>query len=211
MRRIPFIFYCLTFFCCLCVSSAVMAAQTDLRTVLTDIEKRSQKIITISSDFVQETHLSMFDDTVVSTGHFMFKAKDKLRWEYLTPIEDGFALDGTTGVRWNGTDGTRQPFTLQNDPVMHVVATQLLAWASFDQQWLTKEYDIKITASSPLTFTLTPKSAAARTVMSTITIVFSQHRDSVQRVELHENGQDFTCITFTNTVINGPVPDATFR
>ncbi|MFA6811156.1 MAG: outer membrane lipoprotein carrier protein LolA, partial [Desulfoplanes sp.] len=87
MRRIPFIFYCLTFFCCLCVSSAVMAAQTDLRTVLTDIEKRSQKIITISSDFVQETHLSMFDDTVVSTGHFMFKAKDKLRWEYLTPIE----------------------------------------------------------------------------------------------------------------------------
>ncbi len=153
----------------------------------------------------------MFDDTVVSTGHFTFKAKDKLRWEYLTPLVDGFALDGATGVRWSGTDSTKKTFRLQNDPVMHVVATQLLAWASFDQHWLTKEYAIEITAASPLTFKLMPRNSTARTLMRAITITFSHDRKTVQRVELHETGQDFTRITFTHIVVNGPVPDATFR
>ena len=209
MRHIPFFFCSLIFFCCLCTAS--LAADSDLRSVLADIEETPQHIATISSDFVQETHLAMFNDTVLSTGHFMFKSKDKLRWEYLTPLKDGFALDGKAGVRWNAVDGTRKTFKLENDPVMHVVATQLLAWASFDQHWLTREYEIEMTASSPLTFKLTPKNTTAREVMSSIIITFSATRDTVQQVELHENGQDFTRITFTNTVVNGPIPDATFR
>ena len=197
--------------CLLSLPPKALATSRDMGTLLAKIEQSSRNVGTISSDFVQEMHLSMFNHPVVSTGRFMFKTRDKLRWEYLTPVTDGFALNGKQGVRWDGDTGTRKQFQLQNDPIMNIVATQLLAWTSFDQKWLTKEYDISLAAASPLTFTLIPRRSTVREILHDITIEFSDTRESVQRVELHQTGGDFTRILFTNTVVNGPIPDTTFR
>ena len=191
--------------------SPVCAENPDLETVLDELQTKSSRITTISCDFVQEKRLTMFADLVVSKGHFTFKAKDKLRWEYTSPFEEGFALNGEKGVRWSDVSADKKPFVLRDDPIMNGVAGQLMAWASFDQEWLGKRFDIRLVSMQPLKVALTPKSGTARQFMDDIEVEFAETRDSVHRIELHEKGGDFTRITFLNTVLNGPVSNDIFR
>ncbi|WP_462323816.1 LolA family protein [Desulfoplanes sp.] len=197
--------------CTLVVPSLVCAQAPDLEKVLEEVEAKSSRVTTISCDFVQEKRLAMFENLIVSKGHFTFKAKDKLRWEYTSPFTEGFALDGDTGVRWSDAGADRNPFVLRDDPIMHGVATQLMAWASFDQEWLRDRFDIRLVAMQPLQLRLSPKNNTAKHFMDDIVIEFSETRDSVHRIELHEKGGDFTRITFVNTVLNQPISNAIFR
>lgn len=179
--------------------------------VLARLRGKAATVRSISSNFVQEKHLSVFDNTLISTGRFMYGMPDRLRWEYLAPITDGFVLNGRTGIRWEGATGTRREFLLNSDPVMSTVATQLLAWAAFDLSKLESEYRIEVVRQSPTTLQLTPKSEVARQVISRLVIEFTPTEDAVRMVELQQEGGDYTRICFEGTVVNGPLADNLFR
>jgi len=179
--------------------------------VLSRLRSKAATVRSISSNFVQEKHLSVFDDTLISSGRFLYGSPDRLRWEYLTPITDGFVLNGRTGIRWEGATGTRREFLLNSDPVMSIVATQLLAWAAFDLTKLESEYRIEVACPSPTTLRLTPKSEVARQVISQLIIEFTPGEDAVRMVELQQEGGDYTRIRFEGTIVNDPLADNLFR
>jgi outer membrane lipoprotein-sorting protein len=199
------------FACALLVPASVRAQDPDLDGVLKELQAKSSRVTTISCNFVQEKRLAMFENIIVSKGHFTFKSKDKLRWEYTSPFVQGFALDGPHGVRWSDVAADRKPFALRDDPIMNNVAAQLMAWASFDQKWLRDRFDIRLVSMQPLTLALTPKNGTVRQFMDNIVVEFATTHDSVHRIELHEKGGDFTRITFLNTVLNQPVSNEIFR
>lgn len=187
------------------------AGSTDLTEVLHTLSDKAASIETISSDFTQEKHLSMFNSVIVSTGRFLYGKPDRLRWEYVAPIVEGFAISGAAGVHWTDSPTNRQQFTLRQDPVMNIVARQLLAWATFDLDRLRQEYDIACDSTAPVILRLTPRSQEARSILQYLLIEFSPSQDTVARVELQEQGDDSTRITFTGTVINQPLDAELFR
>lgn len=195
----------------LCFSPCAVAEIRDIETVLDQLRGKVATVETISSGFTQEKQLSVFDETIASKGRFLFCKPNKLRWEYLTPIVEGFALDGDSGVRWTDLSDTRTKFSLRSDPVMNVVAQQLLAWATFDLQWLSEEYDISLEDQSPLTLRLVPKREDVSMVLDHLIIEFSVTENTVRRVELHEHGSDFTRIVFEGATVNSPLDNSLFR
>lgn len=197
--------------CLLGIPAEAYAQSPDVDAVLRKIQERVATIETISSSFTQTKHLSMFDGDLVSTGKFLFGKPDRLRWEYLTPMVSGFALDGKKGLSWEGTTGTRKEFSLRSDPIMGVVAKQLLAWASFDLEQLSQQYSIELAGDAPTALKLTPKSNVVRNFLTDLVIEFSQSEDTLKQIELHEKGGDFTRIIFENTVVNGPISAKLFR
>jgi len=193
----------------LILSGRASAGSRDIDAVLQELRVQATAVESISSEFSQESHLSVFEETIVSNGRFLFRKPDKLRWEYLHPITEGFALDGDQGLRWTKT--TKTSFSLRSDPLMNIVARQLLAWAIFDLEWLSAEYDIALTGESPVLLKLVPKDTDTSQVLKHLLIEFSVSSNTVQRVEIHDQSGDLTRILFENSHVNTPLDNGMFR
>ena len=203
-------FHCiLTLSLGLILAGRASAGSRDIDAVLQELRVQATAVESISSEFSQESHLSVFEETIVSNGRFLFRKPDKLRWEYLHPITEGFALDGNQGVRW--TETTKTSFSLRSDPLMNIVARQLLAWAIFDLEWLSAEYDIALAGESPVLLKLVPKDPDTSQVLKHLLIEFSVSSNTVQRVEIHDQSGDLTRILFENSHVNTPLDNGMFR
>ena len=177
--------------------------------VIGHLQKLSAGVKTLSSDFIQEKYLAVFKQALVSHGHFYYSKPDKLRWELTTPVKSGFALNGDEGRRWHDSEKQSSRFELDRDPVMKIVAEQLLAWARADFPWLEAHYRIQVEKRQPVRLRLEPLFATGG-FLDHLMIWFSSDGSHVRQVELHEKDGDFTRIRFRHAVVNGPVPGSLF-
>lgn len=173
--------------------------------IFSSLERTAGAVKTISSDFVQEKHLSMFKTVLTSKGRFYFSKPDLLRWELTAPVASGFVLKGEKGRRWHERTGRSESFQISQEPVMKLVSDQLFAWARADFQWLKKEYRISVLAESPVALRLEPRSAATAGFLRHLLINFSADGRYVRSVELHEKDGDYTRIRFVNAAVNKPL------
>jgi outer membrane lipoprotein-sorting protein len=173
--------------------------------LFSSLERTAGGVSTLSSDFVQEKHLSMFKTVLISKGHFYFGKPDRLRWELTEPVASGFVLKGENGRRWHERTGRTESFRISEEPVMKLVSDQLFAWARADFNWLGREYRISVLTEAPAALRLEPRSAATAGFLHHLLINFSADGRYVKSVEVHEKDGDFTRIRFVNTRVNKPL------
>jgi outer membrane lipoprotein-sorting protein len=161
-------------------------------------------VSTLRASFVQEKHLAMFREVLTSRGRFAFRKPDRLRWEVTEPSASGFVVAGRGGRRWRGT-AAPEPFDLERDPLMKVVAGQLLAWATADFPALGREYRISVLTREPVTLRLDPLTPASG-FLDYLLISFAPGGAHVSQVEIREKGGDFTRIRFLDTAVNPTLP-----
>lgn len=183
---------------------AAGAAGSQDAEVLNRLQQLSAGIETLSSDFTQEKFLAVFKDTLASSGHFYFKKPDSLRWELTHPIATGFVLNGNRGRRWHERTGQDESFDIERDPVMKIIAQQLLDWTRADFDRLRQDYHIVVIKEQPVVLRLEPLFDSAG-FLDHLLISFVPDGRHVQSVEMHEKDGDYTRIRFENTVINQPL------
>ena len=188
--------------------AATAAAPPAVTAALTRLEGEAATVRTLASDFVQEKHLSMFDEVLISKGRFAFAKPDRLRWELLEPVATGFVLKGGQGRRWNDRSGKSEPFVLEREPMMKVVAEQLLAWTKADFVKLRRDYVIALEKEQPTTLRLTPLVAGG--FIDHLLIAFAADGSHVTLVEIHDGDGDFTRIKFVNARVNPELPESLF-
>jgi outer membrane lipoprotein-sorting protein len=189
------------------VPAGVFAASTD--GVLDRLHGLAAEVDSLASDFSQEKYLSVFQDVLPAKGRFYYRKPDKLRWEMTEPVVSGFVLDGEKGRRWQEAGSRGERFDIAREPVMKIVADQLLAWTRADFDRLRRDYRISLAGEKPVRLRLDPKGATAG-FLDHLSIVFAPDGRHVQQVEVHEKGGDYTRITFHDTVVNGPLADELF-
>ncbi|HWR96912.1 MAG TPA: outer membrane lipoprotein carrier protein LolA [Candidatus Methanoperedens sp.] len=182
------------------------AATTD--EVLARLARGAAAVETLQARIVQEKRLEMFQDTVTSRGRFAYRRPDRLRWELTEPVATGFVVAGSSGRRWHGLTGRTEPFELERDPMMKVVAGQLLGWARADFGAMQREFRIAVASEAPITLQLEPLAAGA--FVARVTMVFSKSGDHVESVTVEEKGGDRTVMRFTDVEVNQPLPDGLF-
>lgn len=187
-----------------------LAESTELAAVLADLRKSASETHSISSKFVQEKHLSIFSESLESQGMFLYQQPDRLRWELLGPVASGFVLRGEQGERWNGLSKERSAFSVDQDPVMGMVARQLLAWARVDLDWLQQRYRIELLSAEPVRLQLFPRDPGEAGFIESLQILFSADRRHLEEVLLSEQGGDSTRLHFSEVVINGELPADAF-
>lgn len=185
-------------------------AEDKLPQLLQELKQQAAQTQTLQSDFVQEKQLQLFAETLRSTGRFVYQQPDQLRWELLTPIASGFVLRGERGERWNGLSHEVTEFSVERDPMMAIVARQLLAWARVDLDWLQQHYSLALLSEEPVRLQLTPLAAGEARLISGLQIEFSPDRRSVVEVLMQEQGGDFTRLRFNNVQINAELPAESF-
>ena len=178
--------------------------------IFLEIAKAATQVTTLKSDFVQERHLSMLEDVLISKGRFYYKKRDRLRWELTKPVSSGFAVSGKQAKRWDGKSGRTQTFDVYQVPFIKLFTDQVFAWATADFKQLQKDYNIEVLGDAPVDLKLVPIRSQEKKYLAHFRIAFTADASHVNAVEVHETGGDFTRIRFFNTIINTPLPDTLF-
>lgn len=191
-----------------CAVAAAEPAQPDA--LLARLQQKAAGVKTLQSDFTQEKHLAMFKEVLLSRGRFVFGRPDRLRWEIVEPVGTGFVIAGGKGRRWHARTGRSEPFTLEREPVMKLVAEQLLAWAGADFDLLRRQYKIRVVSEEPAVLRLEPL-APGQGFLDHLQVAFAPGGGYMTAVEVHEKGGDYTRIRFQEPVVNGAVAEDLFR
>jgi outer membrane lipoprotein-sorting protein len=194
--------------CLLLAVAAPLRAAGAQDEVLARLARNAAGIETLQGRVLQEKRLEMFKDTVSSRGRFAYRRPDRLRWELTDPVVTGFVLTGSSGRRWHGLTGKTEPFTLASDPMMRVIAGQILAAVRADFSPMQKEYRVSVSSGSPATLQLEPLTPNA--FVERVTVTFSKETEYVESVTVREKGGDQTTISFSEVEVNRPLPDGTF-
>jgi outer membrane lipoprotein-sorting protein len=198
---------------CLPLSSNAgpLPAEAELAQVLERVQSAAAGTRSLSSEFVQEKHLAIFSESLLSRGRFFYRQPDHLRWELLTPVVSGFVLRGQQGERWNSLSQDTSSFLIDRDPIMGIIAQQLLAWAKVDIVWLKNHYRIQLLSKQPVRLQLFPLDQGEAGFVEQLQILFATDSSHVERVEMHEAGGDKTLLHFTDIQINRPLPADAFQ
>ena len=62
------------------------ALVSEVEAVKAKIRNNAKVTTSVSCEFVQEKHLTMMEEVLISNGRFLFKKENKVRWEYTDPI-----------------------------------------------------------------------------------------------------------------------------
>ena len=183
----------------------------NLNRIFSEITSSASQVETFSCDFLQEKHMSMLDNVLISKGRLYFKRDNRLRWEINHPVTSGFAVNGDQAKRWEGDSGRTQTFKVNQVPFIKVFTEQVFSWARADFKRLKKRYDIQVLSETPIKLMLFPISPQEKKYLANLRISFATDTRYVRAVEVHEPDGDFTRIQFLNTVINTPLNDSLFN
>lgn len=185
-----------------------------LATVLTEdtlsrLTTKAGQVKSIQAEFTQEKRLSIFKQTLISKGRFVFQRPASLRWEYQDPVHSGFIVHEESGIRWNALTGETRDFSLQNDPIMRLVSGQILLWTTLNLQALSRTYHIDIESISPAILHFTPLTAGPGPIVG-MRITFTPDDMAIATIEMMETQGDTTTIRFHNTQLNDEIPALVF-
>ena len=201
------LFLCLPVLC----SADQLQKEAGLAEVIDHLQSAAAGTRSLASDFVQEKQLAIFSETLLSKGRFLYRQPDHLRWELLTPVESGFVLRGQQGERWNGLSREISSFRIDRDPIMGIIAQQLLAWAKVDIDWLKSRYRIQLLTAQPVRLQLFPLDQGEASFIEQLQILFSEDSRHVELIEMYEAGGDKTLLRFENTQVNQLLPAEAFQ
>ena len=165
-------------------------SQTE-RQVKAVVDQASAQLKTMQCDFVQTKHLKLLNDRMVSKGKMYYQQHDKLRWEYVSPYQYTFIMNG-------------QQVLLKNNGRKDVIdVNQSKAFKSIAQIMLNSVVGKCLTADKDFR-------SSMKSMFEKIVLHFDKQRLLVTKVELLEKKGDRTIIELRNIVTNASIPSNTF-
>ena len=177
-------------------------------TVIQKLNTASKNTKTIDSDFKQFKHLDILENDIESTGHFSFRATDKVRWEYLQPYSYLIVMNG--GNMWIN-DGSKtkkydtksnQMFKEINDLMVGMLQGKILKSDKFTVELFENKKQILAK--------LKPKSDEMQEFLSEMQLYFDKEDYTVAKIKMLENSEDYTLIEFYNRKMNIDIPNSKF-
>jgi len=173
------------------------------------VQENARSTNTIACDFTQEKVLSMISEKISSGGRFYLKKEKMLRWEYTLPFSYVIIINNDRIAIRDENKVNR--FNLQSNKVFLEISR--IIQGSIQGTLLNDEEHFKVSCfENPANWVvrLKPVDPKLKETLSEIVIRLNRKDYTVDRVEMHEPGGDFTSIVFTAKKLNQPIPDENF-
>lgn len=180
----------------------------DLAKFKTDFSSATQKTASIKSDFVQEKHMAMLSEKIISKGNFWFKKDSRVRMEYNQPFKYLMILNKDKVYVKDGQKESRvstrsnKLFQQINKIMIDCMQGTMLGNTDFS----TKVFENRNTAL----IEMSPVTKGLKELFKSINVVVDKKDFSVTSIEMKELSGDNTIIRFTNKEPNASIPDALF-
>jgi outer membrane lipoprotein-sorting protein len=160
--------------------------------------------------FVQERHLSLFEQPLRSEGYLCFQKPGRIRWEITQPYQAILLSDGKGVAQFEQVGEQWKKLELGLADAVQNVVSQI--GAIMEGRYAARQREYSVSAASTaggLLVTLTPQQPAMRKVMHAIEVHLAPDFRTRQ-VVLREVGGDYTEIRFSDHAVNLILPAATF-
>ena len=181
----------------------------NIEALKTKIKAYTSETHTIQSDFIQEKHLTMLEEVLISNGHFIFQKENNVRWEYLEPIDYAIIVyDGRFIIR----DGDKiRSFDIESNRLFSEINNMIVTSVSgnfIDNPDFKTAY---FENDSYYLVRLTPTNPEVKDMLSSIEIYFDKSNISVSQVKFTEPDDDYTFIKFSNKIFNQVISEDVFH
>ncbi len=181
-------------------------SESQIKTLINNAASRMQSM---ACDFVQTKHLKLLNDKMVSRGKMYYQQRDKLRWEYVSPYQYTFIINGSQVLLKN--NGRRDQIDVNQNKVFKSIAQIMMNSVVGKCLSDDKSFRTSIVASgSEYVATLLPQRKDIKSMFEKIILHFDRQKAMVSKVELLEKKGDRTVIELRNIKSNVSIPQSTF-
>jgi len=172
------------------------------------LKESFRNIQSVKAEFLQERHLQILKDPLISEGRFLYLVSGSLRWEYLSPLRSVMLQKGDTVRLYHFSEGAWKQDMTQAVEARRMVLAEMSQWfqGRFEES---KIFSHVYSSGSPGRILLAPKEGINRFILG-IEIVLSDRPGVIDRVEITEPGGSATRIAFRNVEINASLPSKLF-
>lgn len=173
------------------------------------INQAASQLRSMTCDFVQTKHLKLLNDKMVSRGKMYYQQRDKLRWEYVSPYQYTFIINGTQVLLKN--NARRDQVDVNQNKVFKSIAQIMMNSVVGRCLSDDKSFRTSIAVSgTEYVATLIPLKKDIRNMFDKIILHFDKKKAMVSKVELLEKKGDRTVIELRNIQSNVSIAQSTF-
>jgi outer membrane lipoprotein-sorting protein len=184
----------------------------DIEDVLTRLEERMAAMQTLRTDFIQEKHLAVLDRPLVLKGTLFMQKPGLFAWHVREPLRYSMVIRGETVRQWDEDSDRVQEMSLSKNPAFRMAIRQMRGWFSGAYRSMLGEYEVALVDEAPVSLRFTPrKTALAREIIDSVTVVFETDERYIQKIEIVEEGGDSTLLTFADTLLNSPIDPSAWK
>ena len=168
------------------------------------VNQVAAQLQSMQCDFVQTKSLKLLNQKMVSKGKMYYQKNDKLCWQYVSPYNYTFVLNGAKVMLRN--EKRSDVIDVQQNKMFKEIARIMMN--SVLGKCLTDEKDFKVTMQQgkvEWVATLVPLRSNMKKLFQKIQISFHQAQMMVSMVKLFEKNGDQTTIQLKNIKTNAPL------
>lgn len=190
----------------------VSADDKDDAEVMKKLEANFSTIKTVQADFVEKRELKILKQTLTLKGSLKLEVPSRLIWRNDEPLKYEMMMDEKQAKQWDEDSGKVQTFDIGKDPIFKQVFGQIKAWFSGQFGALKKDYDLTVKQVDPMILSFTPRDGSlAGKAVEHVTVRIQKDAKYVDQISIDYLSGDRTTITFSNTVLNKPIPASVWK
>ena len=181
---------------------------TDINNLKSKLVAHANSTFSIEANFVQEKHLWMLEEVLISKGEFLFRKENNVKWQYTSPIKYTiiihkglFTIVNNEKVKEFNID-SNPLFSEINKMIVTAIRGDFIDNPDFKSEFFEDQYNYMAR--------LVPTNINVNSILENIEIYFNKQNMQVIKVVFHEPGDDFTSITFLNKKLNLELSDDRF-
>ena len=177
--------------------------------ILEKIEKSSAATTSMQCDFTQTKRMKLLKKEMSSKGVMYFKKDNKLRWQYTSPYDYIFILNGDK-VRLKSAKSTKD-IDVQKNKMFRQITGIILNSITGGGLKKTSDFQVELYKSDKGYFAkLYPKKKELKQIYQTIEIYFNPTLTMVESVVMMEKTGDSTVVKLSGVKTNVPINEKMF-
>lgn len=169
----------------------------------------NNELNSFQSDFTQSKELSFMNKPLISSGKFYYQKSDKLRWEYVEPLQYTMLINGESvrieegGEVKSYSSAVNEIFRTIKEIVLGCISGDILNHPEYEASYFENEelYEVRIK----------PEKEELRSFIKEVSIFISRKKNLLHHLEMRDGNGDKTTIQFENSVINEPINAGVFN
>ena len=189
--------------------SQTKLSATQQNQIIEKVTKKAQSATTMQCDFTQTKTMKMLKKDMVSNGVMYYKNPDKLRWQYTSPYDYTFILNGDK-VRIKSTKSTKD-IDVQGNKIFRQITNIILKSITGGGLKSSADFTVELYKTDKEYFAkLYPKKKELKQIYNLIEIHFTPQLTMVNMVKMQEKTGDMTVVKLTNIKPNASINEKMF-
>ena len=198
-----------------CLSALSVMGQTKLtseqeKQVLAKMDQSSNALRSLQCDFVQSKRMKILSKEMQSKGILYFKKPDKIRWQYTSPYDYTFIMNGDK-VQIKSAKSTKN-IDIQGNKIFRQITTIILNTVTGGGIMNSADFNVELYKSGDIYFAkMLPKKKEVKQVYSSIEVYFNSALTMVDTIKMIEKSGEYTVVKLVTPKINAAINESVFK